>query len=67
MYDFYNTYLKDDFDDYDFWIRDLDKVPELSHHDWTFWQYSNSGFRKGIQGRVDLNAFYSSDDIFKNY
>lgn len=67
MYDFYNSYLKDDFKGYDFWIRDLEKVPNLSHHDWLFWQYSNFGFREGIKGRVDLNAFAKSQADFEDY
>ncbi|MCL4131076.1 UNVERIFIED_CONTAM: hypothetical protein GTU68_044895 [Idotea baltica] len=50
------------FDEYPIWIaRYSDRSPKLSsQYTWTFWQYSNRGRVKGIQGPVDLNVFRGS-------
>lgn len=57
-YKVYELYLKDAFDDYPLWIRNVYFPP--SDKDWTFWQYSDRGKLKGIGGSpdwVDLNVF----------
>lgn len=67
-YDFYDVYLKEALLDYNLWIRDVEQEPQLpKHRTWTFWQFSNTGFRKGISGRVDLNAFAGNRQEFENY
>lgn len=58
-YQFYNAYLKGYFPDHVLWIRDIWKKPSIPHH-WQFWQYSNRGHVRGIEGFVDLNVFHGT-------
>jgi len=39
---------------YDFWYADYEAVPQTPY-DFVFWQYSETGRVKGIDGNVDLN------------
>lgn len=58
-YESWELYVKEQFDDYPFWIRDIWNQPKNSV-DWTFWQYTNRGRLKGFSGEepyVDLNVF----------
>lgn len=66
-YAFYAIYLEGELTNYDLWIRDTQKEPLLENRAWTFWQFSNRGARKGIQGNVDLNVFYGSPQLFNQY
>jgi lysozyme len=66
-YDFYETYLQHDLLDYDLWIRDVYGEPTHQTRAWTFWQFSNTGFRKGIKGKIDLNAFVGNISEFEKY
>ncbi len=64
-YDTYNNYLKPGFKEYGIWIRDIHDTPEFSDgRGWTFWQYSNKGLIKGIDGLVDMNVFNGSKALF---
>lgn len=51
---FYNTYLKNDFKNYNFWICSLKKEPQI---DYVFWQYSFTGYVHGI-GPIDNNKLH---------
>lgn len=58
-YESWELYVKERFDDYPLWIRDIWRQPEESVN-WTFWQYTNKGRLKGFSGEesyVDLNVF----------
>lgn len=67
-YEFYNTYLINDFKEYHYWIRDLFKEPTLSDKkDFILWQYSNCGKINGINGNVDMNAFKGTIDKLKTF
>jgi lysozyme len=56
--DFYNQYLKNDFDDYPLWVAHyLQKDKPRITREWTFWQHSESGHINGIANRVDFNVF----------
>lgn len=58
-YESWELYIKDQFDDYPLWIRDIWNQPESSI-DWTLWQYTNRGRLNGFSGEesyVDLNVF----------
>ena len=45
---FYNEYLKNGYDDYPLWIRN---VYLLTAQDWTIWQYSDRLRLDGMQGQ----------------
>ncbi len=66
-YEFYDTYLANDFKEYHYWIRDLFKEPKLSDNkNFIFWQYSNCGKINGIDGNVDMNVFKGNIDNLKS-
>ncbi|BCU80955.1 glycoside hydrolase family 25 [Polycladomyces abyssicola] len=64
-YDTYNTYIKDDFQEYRIWIRDIFKPPSLDERSWSLWQYSNRGRVDGIPTYVDINAFCGDIKAFR--
>lgn len=51
-------YISQNFRDMPLWICSFSSIP--AEADWTFWQYYHRGRVKGINGDVDLNAFYGS-------
>ena len=66
-YEFYNTYLVNDFKEYHYWIRDLFKEPKLSDNkDFVFWQYSNCVKINGINGNIDMNVFKGNIEKLKS-
>lgn len=65
----YKLYIKDAFDSYPLWIRDVITEPgkELQ---WTFWQYTGWGKLKGYQGQeqyIDINVFKGDMQEFMNW
>ncbi|MBV4357761.1 glycoside hydrolase family 25 protein [Pinibacter aurantiacus] len=63
--DFYNQYLKNDFDDYPLWVAHyLQKDKPRITREWTFWQHSESGHINGIANRVDFNVFNGDSSEF---
>jgi lysozyme len=64
---FYDKYLKDDFEDYPLWIAHYYKeVPKMHHREWIFWQHTDCASIKGIDKPVDLNVFKGDlDDLLK--
>lgn len=67
----YDIYLKDNFTDYDIWIRNILTEPSLEENrKWTFWQYTGRARLKGYNGKekfIDLNVFNGSKEDFENY
>jgi len=62
---FYNTYLKDSFDEYPLWIAgyfDHDRFYNEFTTTWILWQHSERGKVDGIRGNVDFNVFNGSLD-----
>ena len=60
---FYNTYLKGNFDEYPLWIAgyfDHDRFYNEFNTDWILWQHSERGKVDGIRGTVDFNVFKGS-------
>ncbi len=45
-----------------FWLRAVAQHPSKVYPNrrWVFWQYSGSGLSHGVEGKIDLNAFYGS-------
>lgn len=62
--DFYRDNLKGAFQDYPFWLRAVAAHPSKVYpgRKWLFWQYSGSGLSQGVNGRIDLNVFYGSEN-----
>ncbi len=61
-YDFAGDYLKEDFTEYDIWVRDVFSHPdEEVYPEWVIWQYTPKGRVNGIVGDVDLNVLRTKD------
>ncbi|GAB3539848.1 hypothetical protein GCM10027443_36910 [Pontibacter brevis] len=63
-YNFYQNYLAGHFDEYHLWIAHYN-VPKLRLEKseklkLAFWQHTDVGSIKGIEGKVDCNVFYGS-------
>ncbi len=58
-----------EFDDYPFWIRSTAARPEKRYHQrpWEFWQFTTTGRVPGIVGDVDRNAFFGSEQQFRDW
>ena len=41
--EFYNDYIKGNFEEYDLWIRNIITKPDLEQKEWKFWQYTGKG------------------------
>lgn len=55
--EFHDAHLAGKFLKERFWIRSLMLPPSFREQQWVFWQYHNRGWRRGVAGPVDLNAF----------
>lgn len=65
--DFYNRYLKGDFDGYRLWVAHyLQKDGPRITRDWQFWQHSEEGRVNGILHKVDFNVFNGDSAEFRN-
>lgn len=59
-YTVYNEYIRNGFQEYPLWIRNVYYPPADIGREWTFWQYSDTGELKGTAGEekfLDLNVF----------
>lgn len=67
----YALYLKNDYAEYDIWIRNVLTKPKLSdNREWKFWQYTNRKRLKGYIGKekyIDVNVFNGSIEDFNKY
>lgn len=66
----YDLYIKEDFADYDLWIRNVISKPNKNITDWKFWQYTNREVLNGYVGDekyIDVNVFNGSALEFSNY
>lgn len=58
----YTKYIKGELLDNPLWIRNIKWYPNIEEKDrWVFWQYSNRGRIKAVNGFVDKNVFRYSD------
>lgn len=63
---FYNRYLKGEFDDYPLWVAHyLQKERPRIGRDWIFWQHSETGRVNGITNPVDFNVFNGDSADFQ--
>lgn len=54
---YYTNFLKDEFSEYPFWIANYNFIQDKIQDDWMFWQFTEKGKVKGIQGNVDVNIY----------
>jgi lysozyme len=54
---YYYDFLKDDFEDYYFWIANYTAFYQEIDSDWIIWQISENAKVSGICGRVDVNVY----------
>lgn len=54
---YYEDFLKDDFEDYPFWIANYTAFYKDIDDEWSIWQLSENGKVNGIKGRVDINIY----------
>lgn len=70
-YTVYFKYLKNEFDDYPLWIRDVYIMPNiLIGNIWTMWQYSDTSTLNGYSGAekyIDRDVFYGKVEDLENY
>jgi lysozyme len=59
-YEFHQAHLDGHAGTEHFWVRSLFLPPSIQKQSWLFWQFHNRGFRPGISGPVDLDAFRGS-------
>ena len=68
-YTVYNRYIRNAFQEYPLWIRNVYYPPGDIGRQWTFWQYCDTGALGGTAGGekfVDLNVFRESrEDLLK--
>lgn len=65
----YDLYIKNNFNDYDLWIRNVICKPNKNTV-WKFWQYTNRETFEGYKGDekyIDVNVFNGSVRDFLNY
>jgi lysozyme len=65
--DFYRDNLRGAFEHYPFWLRAVAQHPSKVYpgRKWVFWQYSGSGLSHGVKGRIDLNVFHGSEEMWR--
>lgn len=73
----WELYIRDRFDEYPLWIRDIWKFPmplsgseDGRERGITFWQYTNRGRLKGFSGEeefVDLNVFIGTEEQWRQF
>jgi lysozyme len=64
--DFYNHYLKGEFDEYPLWVAHyLQRDQPRIERDWIFWQHSEQGRVNGILTKVDFNVFNGDSTDFR--
>ena len=60
-YKVYNAYIKDAFEEYPLWIRNVYYQPLITAgKEWIFWQYTDTAVLEGYQGTekyIDMNVF----------
>jgi lysozyme len=64
--DFYNRYLKGEFDEYPLWVAHyLRKDRPRIDRNWVFWQHSETGRVNGVLQPVDFNVFNGDSAEFR--
>ncbi|GEM54595.1 glycosyl hydrolase [Flavobacterium branchiophilum NBRC 15030 = ATCC 35035] len=64
---YYNNFLKDEFDDYPFWIANYNITTATINDDWLFWQFTEKAKIRGIKSKVDVNIFNGTPKMLQYY
>ncbi|WP_414473973.1 GH25 family lysozyme [Microvirga sp. M2] len=66
---FHKEILEGEFSDYPFWIRSTAAEPHERYADrrWTFWQFTTTGRVPGVDGDVDRNTFYGTENQWRMF
>lgn len=64
---YYNNFLKDEFDDYPFWIANYNFTTATINDDWLFWQFTEKAKIRGIKSKVDVNIFNGTPKMLQYY
>jgi lysozyme len=54
---YYDDFLKEEFNDYLFWIANYNFYREKIGDNWLFWQFTEKATIPGIKGNVDVNIY----------
>ena len=54
---FYTDFLKEEFGGYNLWIANYSFFEDKIRDEWLFWQFTDKGAIKGIDGNVDVNIY----------
>jgi lysozyme len=66
---FHKEILEGEFTDYPFWIRSTAAEPHERYNNrrWTFWQFTTTGRVPGVNGDVDRNTFYGTENQWRMF
>ncbi|MCL9809055.1 glycoside hydrolase family 25 protein [Flavobacterium luminosum] len=54
---YYEDFLKEDFENYPFWIANYTAFYQNIDSEWSLWQFTETGKVPGIKGPVDINIY----------
>jgi len=54
---FYTDFLREEFEGYTLWIANYSFFEDEIRKEWLFWQFTDKGSIKGIEGPVDVNIY----------
>ncbi|OWP84670.1 glycoside hydrolase [Flavobacterium davisii] len=63
---YYEDFLKDDFEDYPFWIANYTAFYKQIDSEWSIWQLTENGKIPGIKGTVDINIYNGTSITMKD-
>jgi len=67
---FYTDFLKQEFEGYNLWIANYSFFEDEIRKEWLFWQFTDKGGIKGIDGAVDVNIYNGNllklQDVLRN-
>jgi len=66
---FHSDVLEGTLGDYPYWVRSVAAEPHQRYNDrvWTFWQFTTTGRVPGIDGDVDRNTFYGTENQWQAF
>ena len=66
---FHKEILEGEYADYPFWIRSTAAEPHERYDNrrWTFWQFTTTGRVPGVNGDVDRNTFYGTENQWRMF
>lgn len=62
---YYDSFLKDEFQGYTFWIANYNFFVENIKDEWEFWQFTEKATVPGIEGKVDMNIYNGTPKMLR--